>query len=154
MNSAGRSAIPLPKAVVLLLDDNDDSRVAHARDLRDAGFDVTEVADSRSALDVAPNVRPHVIIVRFDPGSRDDRLNVCQQLKADRRTQTVPVLLLSETNAEEDLRLTTEAGALALTVIPPDRTKLIAAVHGVLAVKQSEQLRASLQRPGDVPRSA
>lgn len=134
----------MPNAVVLLLDDHDDSRVAHARDLRDAGFDVTEVSDSRSALDVAPNVRPHVIIASFDPGSRDDRLNFCQQLKADRRTQTVPVLLLSETNAEEDLRLTTEAGALALTVIPPDRTKLIAAVQGVLAVKQPEQLRASL----------
>jgi DNA-binding response OmpR family regulator len=59
---------------VLLLEAHDGCRIAYAEALRDAGFDVTDVSDSETALAIAPKIRTRVIVVTFDATPRNDRL--------------------------------------------------------------------------------
>lgn len=141
-------------ATVLLLEAREDFRAVHAEALRLAGLDVTEVGDSRTALNVAEAIRPRVIVASFDSRTRDDRLTFCRDIKADPRTRDIPILLASADVTDRDVEVATDAGVLVLTVPEPDGHKLVAAVEGVLAAERAEPLRTSLRRHKRQNRSA
>jgi CheY-like chemotaxis protein len=141
-------------AAILLLEEQDAPRATHAEALRQAGLDVTEVADSEAALDAAKTIRPRVIVASFDSRTREDRLSFCREIKADPSTNSIPILLTAADVTEEDTGLATDPGVLVLTLMQRDSSKLVAAVEGVLAGERAEPLRASLRRRKDVNRSA
>lgn len=122
-------------APVLLIEGHDESRRRHEDTLREAGFAVNSVSDCGAALQVLADLVPRLVVLSFDPQTRDECLALCLQLKADPRTRDVPVILASARIDESDLRFAMDVSVLAVAVPPLDGTKLASAVKGVLAVR-------------------
>jgi len=141
-------------ATVLVLEERHDSRAAYAEALRRVGLDVAELADSQTALDVVKAIQPRVIVASFDSRTREDRLALCREIKANPTTSGIPILLTALDVTEDDTALATDPGVLVLTVKQSDGAKLAAAVEGVLAGQRAEPLRARLRQKKDVNRSA
>jgi CheY-like chemotaxis protein len=144
---------PMP-TTLLLVEARDDSRSPHAAALRAAGLRVIRVCDSHAALEALKTVLPSVVVAALNPRTRDDHLAVCREIRSDSRTRQIPILLTTERMTEQDVALATDPGALVLTATQQDGAKLVAAVHGVVAVQRAEPLKTSLHRDTSSKQSA
>lgn len=127
---------------VLILQWPDRVRTTHTTVLRASGLDVLEVDSSTAAMDAARTIKPDVIVAMI--GSRFTHMcaDLCQAMKADRHLAGIPILLVSDADvSEDDMRLATDAGVLALTVSDVDSPKLLAAINGVLAAHRASSAR-------------
>ena len=82
-------------STVLLIEPNETSRTSYADALRHSGFTVVVVPESTTALDSLAEVNPHIVIARFDRHTHDGCVALCERLKADSRTQAIPILFTS-----------------------------------------------------------
>jgi len=116
---------------ILVVDDRPDTRYATTRVLAGAGFDVRETATGREALRLA---RLQIDAMVLDLVLLDmNGLEVLRQLKVDRATQDIPVIVKSGVLIEDGHRARAmEAGAAAYFEVPFDPQALIAAVRHVL----------------------
>jgi PAS domain S-box-containing protein len=116
---------------VLVADDNADMRDYVTRLLRSAGHRVEAVADGRRALDAA-RARPPDLIVSdvMMPGM--DGLELLATLRADPRTASTPVLLLSARAGQEASIEGLEAGADDYLVKPFSSAELLARVRAIV----------------------
>lgn len=97
--------------------------------LRNEGYDVVVVLDGTKALEEAKRVRPDLIIVDVIlPGMSG--LKVCQALKADPDTASIPVLVFSVLDVRERALA---AGADAFLLKPLEQPALIDLVKNMLA---------------------
>jgi two-component system chemotaxis response regulator CheY len=108
----------------------DDSRVMRQK-LRQAlvlaGFNVVQAEDGAHGLEVLKTERPDVIVTDINmPGM--DGFAFIEGVRADRRNQAIPILVLStEGNAERRTRAR-QAGAAAWVFKPFDPAKLVDAI--------------------------
>jgi DNA-binding response OmpR family regulator len=106
----GRDASRAVPPLVLLVDDNRDTREMYALVLSWSGFRVEQAGDGRRALEQATRLRPDVVVTDLVlPGL--DGLQLCQQLKESRTTSEVPVVIVTGHSDPATL-----AGALNLGV--------------------------------------
>jgi two-component system sensor histidine kinase/response regulator len=97
-------------ARILVVDDIPDNVKLLAMELEDHGHAVTKAGDGPTALHAARETLPDVILLDvMMPGM--DGIEVCRRLKADPRTGSIPVLMLSARGQEEDVLNGLEAGA-------------------------------------------
>lgn len=134
-----------PKAVILNVDDDEASRYAVSRILKQAGYEVIEAATGQEAL---RQVRSRPDLVLLDVQLPDLLgFEVCRQIKADPATATIPVLMLSATHVHSEAMvegLTEGAeGYLAETIDPK---VLVAYVNALLRTRQAETEQARLLR--------
>ena len=128
----------------------------HATVLRASGLDVLEVNSSTAALNAARTMEPDVIIAMHNSRFAQTCADLCQAMKADCHLADIPILLVSDLDvSEDDMRLATDVGVLALTVSDGDSPKLLAAINGVLAAHRASSTRQmSPVRRRDVKRLA
>ncbi len=80
---------------VLLVDDDEDSRVLYAEYLVSvAGHEVVQAADGQGALEKAAALQPHVIVMDISLPDLDGRA-VLRALRADPKTNAIPVVALT-----------------------------------------------------------
>ena len=109
-------------------------RVVLAEALRKVGFDVREATARRALASVAE--KPHLILVDLDLADLSG-FELCRHLKADPATAVVPVLLMSQTFAEEAARLQALAvGADDYLLQPIDPAKLVEYINALLQAGQ------------------
>ncbi|MBN9683876.1 MULTISPECIES: ATP-binding protein [unclassified Corallococcus] len=126
---------------VLLADDNADMREYVGRLLR-AQWTVEAVADGEAALQAALARPPDLILSDvMMPGM--DGFALIQALRADERTRTVPVILLSARAGEEAQEEGLTAGAADYLVKPFSTRDLIARVSAQLTRSRLRKLEAS-----------
>lgn len=115
-------------ARVLIADDNADMREYLTRLLRADGYQVDAVVDGRAALEA---VRAHApdIVISDVMMPRLDGLGLVAELRADRRTSAVPVLLLSARAGQEASISGLRAGADDYLVKPFAAAELLARVR-------------------------
>jgi CheY-like chemotaxis protein len=107
----------------LILNVDDRPAMLYARDriLRQHGFTVANAETGRSALDVARQLQPSLILLDVHLPDLDGR-HVCQQVKADATLAHIPVLLISATLSSpepaETLRAIKASGFIAEPVEP------------------------------------
>ena len=119
------------RARILLADDNADMR-EYVRRLLAERWDVETVGDGDAALDAALAHPPDLILADvMMPGL--DGFELLRALKADPRTHTVPVVLLSARAGEESRIEGLDAGADDYLVKPFSARELVARVGGHLA---------------------
>jgi CheY-like chemotaxis protein len=99
MLDAIRAAADRVRPLVLLVDDCEDTRTLYAEYLDLAGFDVKEAHDGLAALDQAAQAIPDVVVMDLSLPALDGR-QAAARLKADPRTATVPVIVVSGFNRE------------------------------------------------------
>ena len=98
-----KSRAPLAP-VVLNVDDRPASLYWRERSLRMHGFTVTNAATGESALHAARQLHPHLILLDVHLPDIDGR-DVCKRLKSDKKTASIPVVLISTTLAQRGERL-------------------------------------------------
>jgi two-component system phosphate regulon response regulator PhoB len=117
---------------ILLAEDDPDIRHLVTFKLQRAGFDVTAVADGFAALRDAHAHPPDLVLldVRMP---RISGIEVCRELRADRRTAGVPIIMLTAQARSQDLEQAFAAGATDYVVKPFSPRELLDRVETVLA---------------------
>ncbi len=96
--------------------------------LERAGFDVTVETNGRLALEAAMADLPDVLVL--DVMLPDlDGYEVLRQLRADRRAETLPVLMLTAKGQREDREMALKCGADLFITKPFANAEIISAVN-------------------------
>ncbi|VUZ25463.1 Sensor histidine kinase RcsC [uncultured Comamonas sp.] len=133
---------------VLLVDDQPDSALVVQRILQ-PDYAVAIVHSGQQALDFC-RTQPLPELILLDvvmPGM--DGLQVCRRLKADPRTQAIPVLFVTAQSAPEEESAALAAGGVDFITKPVNHAVVRARVQTHLLLKRhSDQLRASALHDG------
>jgi two-component system, OmpR family, phosphate regulon response regulator PhoB len=116
------------RRLVLVVDDEPMLRNLLSRLLRMEGYDVIEVEDGQTALDLVEERRPDLVLLDVMLPARDG-LDVLGDL---RRTSEVPVILVSALGEEADRVLGLKMGADDYVVKPFSAAELSARIESVL----------------------
>jgi len=126
VNDSGRDTEPVTPVRVMVVDDHPIFRDAVARDLVEAGYDVTAViGEGAQAVRVAPAARPDVVVLDLQlpdlPG-----VEVVRRLIA--IDPAIRVLMLSASGDQQDVLDALKAGALGYLVKSAKPAELVKAV--------------------------
>lgn len=123
---------------ILLVDDNPQNLAALSRILTERGYHVRTAITGKVALTSAKNLLPDLILLDIlMPGM--DGYDVCRRLKADARTQDVPVLFLSALDASLDKVKAFEVGGVDFITKPFQVEEVVARVKTHLTLRHIQQ---------------
>ncbi|GAA2641549.1 response regulator [Paractinoplanes durhamensis] len=105
-----RPIAPPPSSTILIADDDDDIRDVIAFKLQVAGFRTLSADNGRSALSMAVESRPRMIILDVSMPQLDG-LSVCYELHARPETAQIPVLMISGSHRTDDVDRSFAIGA-------------------------------------------
>ncbi|PLS68148.1 MAG: response regulator receiver protein [Cyanobacteria bacterium M5B4] len=128
--------------VILIADDNPQNLEVLSECLDDAGFEVRVAIDGASAIAKAVYQLPDLIILDvMMPGM--DGFETCRQLKADPRTQAIPVIFMTALTEPEDKVKGFEVGAVDYITKPFRLPEVVARVKLHLSLSAiTKQLQA------------
>ncbi|MGH2350613.1 MAG: response regulator [Chloroflexota bacterium] len=116
---------------ILLADDQDAVRELVAMTLGGDSFELLDAADGATALRMARNFRPDLVLL--DVGMPElDGFTVCRALKDDPDTRDIPVVMLTAAGAEADRAAGRAAGADGYFTKPFSPTALVNKVYEVI----------------------
>jgi DNA-binding response OmpR family regulator len=117
---------------LLVADDDRDIRDLVAFKLEQAGYEVQAVQDGVAALDAARADAPALVVLDvMMPGLSG--VDVTRELRADPRTASVPIILLTARAQEADVESGFATGADDYVVKPFSPRELVSRVQAVLA---------------------
>ncbi|MFN0028779.1 MAG: response regulator [Acidimicrobiales bacterium] len=99
--------------------------------LRSAGFDVSAEIDGAAGLAAALTDLPDLIVLDWMMPRRSG-IEVCQELRQDRRTASIPVILLTARAQERDIEQGFAAGANDYIVKPFSPRELVSRINALL----------------------
>ncbi len=114
---------------ILVVDDESSIRELLEFNLKKNGYEVITAADGRQALKLAPGMDLILLDLMLP---EVDGLTVCRQLKADERTASIPVIMLTAKAEGIDKVLGLELGADDYVVKPFSMRELMARIKAVL----------------------
>jgi PleD family two-component response regulator len=120
---------------ILFADDDDSIRQMVSDVLRAAGYEVRAVSSGGAVLEEARRALPDLVLLDYRMG-RPDGFEVCRLLKADRRTDHLPVLILTGESEVENRLLGFDAGADDYLAKPFDPRELLARVRALLRLSR------------------
>jgi signal transduction histidine kinase len=123
---------------ILLIDDTLATRYIAAKALRSAGFEVQEAKTGTEGLKFVLE-KPDIVILDIQLPDING-LEVCERIKNDPLTSSIPILHVSATfTSNEDLVHGLEGGADGYLASPFDPAVLVATVRALIRIKQAEQ---------------
>ncbi|PKN45080.1 MAG: hypothetical protein CVU59_10065, partial [Deltaproteobacteria bacterium HGW-Deltaproteobacteria-17] len=126
-------------AIILVVDDSSDNRIVIQALLHEAqpGYKVLQASDGPRAQQLAAEHDPDVILLDvIMPGM--DGFEVCSRLKADPRTELIPVIFITALSTDHATRnRAIEVGAEGFLGKPVEMLDLITQVRAMIKVKQS-----------------
>ena len=136
-------------ALILSVDDNEASRYAIARTLRQAGFRVIDAGTGTDALRRAHEDTPDLILL--DVKLPDiDGFEVSRRLKDDPATAPIPVLQITATySSVEHWAQALNAGADGYLTHPAEPMVLIATIRALLRAREAERALREANRLKD-----
>ena len=113
---------PATRPLVLVVEDDEDTRAMYAYALPAMGFDVTVADDAAKAHARAAATRPDIIVADVESGGRDG-WTLLRALRRDPQTHDIPVVAVTEDPAPSVRERAAREGcaALCLKSCPPDR---------------------------------
>ena len=121
----------MAKGRILIIDDEKDLIELVRYNLEQEGFQVTGLPDGESGLNAAVQEVPDLILVDLMlPGM--DGLEVCRSLRANSRTASIPIIMLTAKSGESDRIVGLELGADDYVTKPFSPRELAARVKAVL----------------------
>ena len=119
------------KETILIVEDEKDIVKMLDYNLKKEGYKILVAHDGEDALDVANAKHPDLILLDLMlPGV--DGLEVCKQLKLERKTASIPVIMLTAKTQESDKVVGLELGADDYVTKPFSPRELIARIKAVL----------------------
>ena len=128
------------KETILIVEDEKDIVKMLDYNLKKDGYKTLVAHDGEDALDAANTKHPDLILLDLMLPSIDG-LEVCKQLKSERRTASIPVIMLTAKSQESDKIVGLELGADDYMTKPFSPRELIARIKAVLRrVKEKDKL--------------
>ncbi len=100
-----------------------------------AGYEVITAADGEEGLGLARQIKPDVILLDVMMPKLDG-YSVCRQLKEDKETQLIPIIILTALTDRDDKLKALEVGADEFIRKPPDRQELLIRIKSLLRTKK------------------
>jgi DNA-binding response OmpR family regulator len=122
----------MPDASVLVVDDDPVIRRMLQLSYESEGFQVATAADGVEGLEALRANPPDILILDIMMPKLDG-MKVMDELKADERLKSIPVILLSAKATSLDIDLGLKAGAADYVTKPFDPMELVARTKSVLA---------------------
>jgi CheY-like chemotaxis protein len=124
-------------ASVLVVDDNEDNiRIVSAM-LLSRGFEVRIARDGKGALESVKQLPPDVILLDvMMPGM--DGIEVLDHIKADPRSASIPVIMVTAKSQDEDLLVGYKYGAEYYVTKPFTARQILYAIGLVLGTEEPE----------------
>ena len=129
----------MAQQVILLVDDNRTHLYALGKHLTESGFKVLHAGTGASALELAVEELPDVILLDIN---LPDTLgyDICRQLKANERTKSIPVVFHSATHDTAFARSQAEdVGAASFLSYPINVEHLESVLRGAIAQAQRDR---------------
>lgn len=130
--AAGRSA-------VLIVDDDPINVKILVRILRGEDFEILQATDGESALKIAAEVRPTLILLDVNMPPGIDGYEVARRLKADPETANIAIVFCSGRTEPQDKVEGLELGAVDYVAKPYDKGEVLARVRTHLTLGQLRQ---------------
>jgi DNA-binding response OmpR family regulator len=135
---------------ILLVEDDPDIRITLEQNLGDAGYTVSAVGTAEDALRLATASVPDLVLLDLmlpdRPGSE-----VCRSLRADPRTSSVPVIMVTARSGEDDRIAGFEQGADDYIGKPFSMRELLLRIEAVLKRNRSGGTSTSVAAPAPLP---
>lgn len=120
----------MQRQIVLLVDDNQTHRYSLGRHLEESGFDVLQASNGSEALKIAASRRPDVVLLDINLPDMSG-FDVCEKLKNDPKTETVPIVFHSATHDTQFARTQAmDLGAVSFLSYPISIEHLISVLRG------------------------
>ena len=120
-----------PMKTILLADDEANLRILVRTTLDDSNYNILEVADGTSALDLARQQRPDLLVLDWMmPGING--IDVARTLRQDPSTADIPIIMLTARGQETDKAQGGSLGAYAYLVKPFSPLELLQKVQEAL----------------------
>jgi two-component system, cell cycle response regulator DivK len=121
----------MARHVVLIVDDDSDTRVVFGTILRHHGYEVFEAADGHKALQIAGEHMPDLVIMDLEMPVLNG-YEALTRLRANASTQTVPVVAVTALAWAKDRERALRAGFAECIVKPCEPMQLLARVRSYL----------------------
>jgi len=103
---------------ILVVEDQDSIRRMIEALVQARGYQVTAVSSGAKAIDVALTDAPDIVLLDLNLPGQYDGFDVCQRLRSDPTTRTVPVVIISAMDDDESRARASAAGATAYYTKP------------------------------------
>ena len=113
---------------ILIVDDDRDIRMGLGARLRANGFEVVFAEDGMGAIAAARKESPDLVLLDIGLPAGDGYV-VLDRLGKNTILSTIPVVVLSARDADENEKRSLEAGAFAFFQKPADNETLLATIH-------------------------
>jgi two-component system phosphate regulon response regulator PhoB len=124
----------MAKPTILIVDDEEDIRELVELNLAREGFRMLSSETGEQALELALSHRPDLIVLDLMlPGI--DGLEVCKRIRADSKTQQIPIVMLTAKGEESDVVTGLELGADDYVTKPFSGKVLVARIRRLLRKK-------------------
>ncbi|HTZ11025.1 MAG TPA: response regulator transcription factor [Candidatus Margulisiibacteriota bacterium] len=128
------------KETILIVEDDKDIIKMLEYNLSREGFKTSSVRDGEDALDEVASLHPDLILLDLMLPTMDG-LEVCKELKADSKTSSIPIIMLTAKSQESDKIVGLELGADDYMTKPFSPKELIARIRAVLRrIKEKDKL--------------
>lgn len=104
-------------ARILVVDDSPDVRLALATILEDAGHEIVEAEDGDQVFDLAISEKPDLVLLDVMM-PRVNGFDALATLKADTRTNPIPVIMVTAKGRPEDMAMARSLGAVEYITKP------------------------------------
>ena len=136
---------------ILVVEDDAELRFILLAHLRASGFEVFEAVDGLKAVELATDKLPDVVLMDIGLPVMDG-IAATRALRADGRTSSIPIIMLTARSRTEDIVRGLEAGAQEYLLKPFDVAELLARVRTVhrLAKAHKDLDRLNMQLEAEV----
>lgn len=125
---------------ILLVDDNQTHQYSLGKHLEESGFDILQARDGSEALRIASVRRPDAVLLDINLPDMSG-FDVCERLKNDPKTESVPIIFHSATHDTQWARTRAmDLGAVSFLNYPISIEHLISVLRGAF-VRADERIR-------------
>jgi diguanylate cyclase (GGDEF)-like protein len=127
-----------PWARILIVDDNPTNLLLLARSLEKAGYTILQARDGAAAIEAATTHNPDLVLLDIMMPDQDG-LQVCQVLKSQAATETIPVIFVTARTESEEIVKALSIGGCDYITKPFIISEVLARVSVHLRLKRAEQ---------------
>ena len=123
------------KHKILIVEDNQENIDLLVYFLRPHGYELIAVTDGLQALEAVKKEKPDVILLDIMLPKLDG-FGVCERLKKDKKTQFIPIIMLTALKELKDKIKSLEVGADDFITKPFENVELLARVRSLIRLKE------------------
>lgn len=112
-------------SVILVVDDDPMNNMMLTTILEDSGYEVISAENAKSALNIAQQHEPHLVMLDIEMPEMDG-FDICEQLKNQEHTQDIPIIFTTARTNQNDIVRGFELGAVDYIAKPFNPAEVLA----------------------------